>query len=617
MCGIAGFLKIAATGDQTEYGFAQLQAMSAAIAHRGPDAAETWHKDQLYLAHRRLSIIDVAGGQQPMHSHDQRFTLVYNGEIYNHRELRSELEGLGHRFHTHHSDSEVLIEAYRAWGADCLNRFNGMWAFAIWDDQERELFLARDRMGQKPLYWGFHRSTFAFASELNALRAHPVFNDCEMEPLALAKYFGYGFIPAPHALYRHISKLESAHWLRIKADGDMQKQRYWQCPQPIEQAMSFAEAQEELRHRLKQAVTRRLLADVPVGLFLSGGIDSSSVGFFAQEQGLRRAFYVGFDEPSFDETPYIHEAAKVLQLDAEGQQLAMHAMPDAIRATLARLDEPMGDPSLIPTSLLCQSAAKHVKVAIGGDGADELLAGYDPYLALRLATIYQRLVPGFVHKLLLKGAQALPVSHRNMSFEFKLKRTLSALADSPSYWPVRWMAPLTTAEINTLLGTQFSDAEIFSEMLELAEKADPATPFNYLTQYFLHTYLADNILTKVDRAGMLHGLEVRAPFLDVEVVTFLAQLPQHYKLKGGTTKHLLKAAMADHLPKHLVHRKKKGFGMPVGYYFQQKGQLQQLKPVGGLNFPFLQQMLQEHQLGKANHRMALWNWLVLQTTCES
>jgi asparagine synthase (glutamine-hydrolysing) len=592
--------------------------MQRSLAHRGPDDVGLWQlaEQKLHLAHRRLSIIDLADGHQPMHSHDGRFTIVFNGEIYNHLELRRELEDLGARFITDHSNTEVLIEGFRQWGLDLFPRCNGMWALALWDHDRKQLLLVRDRMGQKPLYWGLRNGTFVFASQLNTLHQHPALVDCSINSLALAKYFGYGFIPAPLSLYEGISKLKPGCWLTIDAEQQVQEGQYYTFQHEPRETISFEAAQEELRLRLSRAVKRRLLADVPVGLFLSGGIDSSTVGYFAGQHGLNQAFYVGFDEPSFDESGYIHEAAKALSLQTRGETLAMAAIPEQIDRTLGMLDEPMADPSLIPTSMLCKSAAQHVKVAIGGDGADELLAGYDPYLALRFAQIYQKCAPEWGHRLASWLVNQLPVSHRNMSLEFKLKRTLAGVKYPAEEWAVRWMAPTPTGQIRQLLDQQFTDGEIYSEMLELAQQTQNPEPFTYLTQYFVHHYLADNILTKVDRAGMQYGLEVRAPFLDVDVVDFLRCLPVSFRLKSGKTKRLLKAAMKGLLPESILQRKKKGFGMPVGHYFQQQGQLSALRPVADLNFPLVEKALEEHRQGRANHRMFLWNWLVLQSVVK-
>ncbi|MFP5238390.1 MAG: asparagine synthase (glutamine-hydrolyzing), partial [Acidobacteriota bacterium] len=395
MCGICGF---AGLGDR-----AALEAMNARQAHRGPDGAGFWQhaRRNVGFGHRRLAIIDVASGAQPMSTADGGLTVTFNGEIYNHAELRAELEAKGHRFQTHHCDTEVLLHGYREWGEALPERLSGMWAFCIHDAGRDRLFLSRDRFGKKPLYYHLRPGLFAFASELTALLEHPEV-PASVSPLALKKYFAHGFIPAPNSLYEGVLKLPGGHNLSVDlADFSGRVSRYWAYRvEPMETLPRDPEAEwaGQIRELLDKAVARRLMSDVPLGVFLSGGVDSSSVTALAvrHADGLR-TFSIGFEEASFDESAHSLRAAglygTIHQQDTLGLNKALDLLPDLA----ARLDEPMGDSSLLPTYLLCRQTRPHVTVALGGDGADELFAGYDPFKALAAAEAYARLCPKPVH----------------------------------------------------------------------------------------------------------------------------------------------------------------------------------------------------------------------------
>src|SRR5678815_2051364 len=398
MCGIAGF-----AGEGTRDDLAR---MNAAQASRGPDGEGIWvdPAQAVFLGHLRLSIIDLAGGTQPMWTADGDVGVVFNGEIYNHVELRAELRALGATFVTDHSDTEVLLHAYRIWGDGFVSRLNGMWAFVIYDRSRRRLFASRDRFGKKPFYYTQRRGLFAFASELTALAAHSAVR-ASISPEAMRKFFAYGYIPAPHSILQGVHKLPGGHCLEYDvARCALRIWKYWDFVlEPFEQIPANPEGEwcEQLRTLLAAAVKRRLISDVPIGVFLSVGIDSSAVAAFASRElgpGRLNTYSIGFEEPSFDESAYARRAAEFVRSNHHVRTLSIDTARQVLPAVLSRLDEPLGDSSLLPTYLLCGYAREHVTVAIGGDGGDELFAGYDPFRALRWADLYQKLIPRPIHR---------------------------------------------------------------------------------------------------------------------------------------------------------------------------------------------------------------------------
>ncbi len=609
MCGIAGF--VANRGDK---GRDILQRMTRALAHRGPDA-EGYLVDRasgVHLGHRRLSIIDLAGGVQPMSTTDGALSIVFNGEIYNHAELRINLEELGHVFESDHSDTEVLLLGYRQWGEELLNRLNGMFAFAIFDTIHGTVFLARDRFGKKPLYW-FHRGgVFAFASELTALLHDPDSPKSE-SVMALKKYFAYGYIPAPHSVIDGISKLPGGWCGTLKLSSKVWKTRKWWefRLEPVSDVVTPRQCDHwagELLEILDRAVKRRLMSDVPLGVFLSGGIDSSAVAALAARHlpsGRLHTFSVGFTDPSFDELRYAREAAAFIGCTHEAEVLDLERARELIPGLLGRLDEPMGDSSFLPTWLLSGFTRRHVTVALGGDGGDELFAGYDPFKALRAAEIYSRIIPRAIHPALLLLASSLPVSHANMSLDFKIKRTLAGLSYGQNFRVPVWMGPLEPTQIDNYFGDHTTPEELYSEAIDAWDASgSSADPVNKTLQFFTRIYLQDDIMTKVDRASMLHGLEARSPFLDLEVVNFARSLPHSVKLRGGSTKWILKKALEPILPASILHRKKKGFGSPIGSWLR-SGVLNPGIP-DGMEGAFVARSLDSHRAGRSDERLFLW-----------
>ena len=545
---------------------------------------------------------------------DQALVIVFNGEIYNHSELKAELQSKGCRFQTHHSDTEVLLEGYREWGEGILERLNGMFAFAIYDKVHGKLFIARDRFGKKPLYWFQLDGVFAFASELTALMRHPVSPRSE-SPIALKKYFAYGYIPAPHSVIDGIQKLPGGWCGTLDlANSRWSMRKWWEFRLEPESSVTQVTPDQcnrwagELLEVLDRAVKRRLMSDVPLGVFLSGGIDSSAVAALAARHlpaGRLRTFSVGFTDPSFDELPYAREAAAFIGSVHQTEVLDLSRARELIPGLLARLDEPMGDGSLLPTWLLCGFTRRHVTVALGGDGGDELFAGYDPFKALRTADIYASMVPRAIHPALLLLASRLPVSHANISLDFKIKRMLRGLSYGEKIRLPIWMGPLEPKQIDDYFGVHTAPEELYSEAIEAWDSAgEHASPVDRALQFFTRLYLQDDILAKVDRASMIHGLEARSPFLDLEVIDFARKLPHTVKLRGGTTKWILKKALEPILPASILYRKKKGFGTPLGQWFRDRALAPEI-PVGGSG-GFVERAVHSHQTGRGDERLFLW-----------
>lgn len=603
MCGIAGFVGM---GDR-----ADLVRMAAALRHRGPDGDGFYVHEAsgVHLAHRRLSILDIAGGHQPMHTADGSMSIVFNGEIYNFRELRAELELLGAQFVSDHSDTEVILHGYRAWGAGLCGRLNGMWAFVIHDRSKRQLFCSRDRFGKKPLFFHARPGFFAFASELTALKQHPAV-PARLDPLSLRKYFAYGYVPAPRTFYAEVHKLAGGHSLTLDLDsGTRQLTRYWKYrSEPIEERPAGVEREwtEQLRELVDAAVARRLVADVPVGAFLSGGVDSSMIAALAMRHVGRdrlETFSIGFQEAGFDESEHARAVAAHIGASHHSQVLSIERAFDILPDIRARMDEPIADFSLLPTYLLCQYAREQVTVALGGDGADELFAGYDPFKALRLASAYERLVPAPIHRGIAMLAARLPVSHGYMSLDFRLKRTLRGLDHPAHLWLPVWMAPLAPSELEQLFDEPADLDEIFSEAITAWDEASSSNPVGRAIEFYLALYMQDGILVKLDRASMMHSLEVRSPFLDIEVVDFARRLPADVKLRGGQTKWILKRAAEPLLPKGITARRKQGFAVPTGAWFAD-GRLA-VAPDSSSNPAFWQRLSREHVANQHDHRLAL------------
>ena len=609
MCGIAGFV---GRGDR-----GVLERMTAAIAYRGPDADGHWvsEAEGVFFGHRRLAIVDLEDGAQPMWTGDGELGIIFNGEIYNHGELRRELEAVGAKFQSDHSDTEVLLHAYREWGEGMVERLNGMWALVIYDRGKRRLFGSRDRFGKKPLYYFQEGETLAFASELPALLAHPQ-APRSLSMLSLKKYFAYGYIPAPRSIYERVWKLPGGHSFRFDLrSGVLEVFRWWEfILEPVSSPPDIDSLCEEIRDTLDRAVKRRMISDVPLGVFLSGGVDSSAIAALAAKHlpaGQLNTFSIGFSDPSFDESVYAKKVADQLQTRHWNEILDLDQSVALLPEILSRLDEPTGDGSLLPTYLLSRFAREKVTVALGGDGGDELFAGYDPFRALRMAECYSKWIPRPVHRAISLLAAQLPVSHRNISFDFKVKRTLLGLNYRPQLWNPVWMGPLDPAGIGEFFREPCDEEEVYSEAIVAWDRTAHLSTVDRTLEFFTKIYLQDGILAKVDRASMLCSLEARSPFLDLEVVNLARRIPWEWKLRDGQTKWILKRALAPLLPREIIHRKKKGFGMPIGRWLREgKFPVDAGDAIRGMDGNFLERAQKAHLSGKSDQRLFLWSYWV-------
>jgi asparagine synthase (glutamine-hydrolysing) len=625
MCGITGILEANGPVDREA-----LRRMANALYHRGPDD-ESYYFSEAREGHisagfgfRRLAIIDLSGGRQPMSNEDGTLWLVCNGEIYNYQELRQGLEQRGHHFRTN-CDVETLLHLYEETGPECVKQANGMFAAAIWDVRKQTLFLARDRLGKKPLYYRATPTQFMFGSEVKALLQHPA---CprELDPRSLSKYLAYEYVPSPHCIFKGIHKLPAGHTLTWQS-GQTRIQQYWDLKfSGGPDRRSEGEIAEELRERLKEAVRLRLISDVPLGVFLSGGVDSSTVVALMAE--LRPAaqiktFAIGFEESSFDESRYARRVAEFYGTDHHEDILQGRALLDMLPEVAAFLDEPFADASVIPTYLLSRFTRKHVTVALGGDGGDELFAGYPTFPAQQAARFYR--MPRALHERVLRPlAELLPVSHENFSLDFKLKRFLRGAGWRPELRDQVWIGSFTPEEQRGLLANT-GEIDGYDDILN-AEKNCPAaaSTMERLIYLYCKFYMQDDILVKVDRASMACALEARAPFLDYTFVEFVNSIPFGLKLKGFKTKYILKRAMADKLPPDILARGKKGFGIPIAKWF--RNELRELlldtlserriRQQGIFDYPALARLVNEHLQGVKDNRKQLWTVFMFQLWFE-
>jgi asparagine synthase (glutamine-hydrolysing) len=618
MCGIAGFVNRHGRAADRDV----IERMTETIAHRGPDGDGFYVSGPVAFGHRRLAIIDPKGGAQPMCNEDSTVWITYNGELYNEPPLRDKLLARGHTYRTV-CDTETVIHLYEEEGPAFAAPLNGMFALAIWDSPRQRLVLARDRMGQKPLYYAETATGgLVFGSEPKALLAHPeVSRDLDVD--SLARYLFYEYLPAPHSIWRGMRKLPRAHVL-VWERGKVSISRYWddRVPAPDSAASPFDEAAESFWADLRESVRRHRRSDVPLGVFLSGGVDSSSVAAaLAEVEPARsiRTYSIGFEDKSFDESEHARAVARHLGTDHHERTFSAASMMDLLPDVAGWLDEPFGDASILPTHLLSRFAREEVKVVLGGDGADELLAGYPTFTAERAAGLFRRL-PRRARALAGAAVGRLPVDHRNFSFDFKLKQFMRGASEPLALAHQRWLGSFAGAEISEML-LDAAGVDVETEHLERAERlAAGCDPLTRSLSLYQDTYLPEDILTKVDRASMATGLEVRAPFLDAGLVEQMQTLPASYKHGGGRTKRLLKRAAAGRLPASILERPKKGFGIPVARWLRGPlaGMLddllgqQRLERQGLFRPAAIRQRIDEHRFGVADHRKPLWTLLMFQ-----
>jgi asparagine synthase (glutamine-hydrolysing) len=599
-----------------------LARMTRVLRHRGPDDEGFFVEEYndgvaVGLGFRRLSIIDLDTGNQPISNEDGSIQLVFNGEIYNFRELRRGLEARGHRFATN-ADTEVIVHLYEDEGRQCVEQLNGMFAFALWDATKRELLLARDRFGKKPLHYAEIGETLLFGSELKALVEHP---RCprELDFESLSRYLGLEYVPTPRSIIDGVRKLPGGHTLRWN-DGRTSIEPYWDLTFGEDEERSEEEYIDEFRERFREAVRRRLISDVPLGAFLSGGIDSSSVVAMMVEAlppEAVKTFSIGFEDQSFDESRHARRVAAHFGTDHHEEVFTPQVMIDLLPTVSEFLDEPFADPSILPTYLLSRFTRESVTVALGGDGGDELLAGYPTFSAERVARLY--LVPRVLHeRLVVPLADRLPTRTSNFSFDFKVKRFLRGARSPADVRHPTWLGAFTPDEQRALLTR--APAASFEEAQRAFADSPTRNDLERLIYVYAKTYLQDDILVKVDRASMACSLEVRAPFLDVELVEFLGTVPPALKLRRFDTKYLLKRAMKDALPPGIATRPKKGFGIPVAEWL--KGELCEpvqeelssawLQEQGIFEPAEVQRLLSEHLNGRRDNRKPLWTLFMFQ-----
>jgi len=647
MCGIAGFWKNA-SGRSVDKLEGIVSTMAKTLVHRGPDDSGAWSDPDagIALGHRRLSIIDVSkAGHQPMLSADGRFVITYNGEVYNFQELRQELGKKSHRFNGH-SDTEVMLAAIVQWGVeDSVKKFNGMFAFAVWDRRDRLLWLIRDRIGEKPLYYGVQNGTLFFASELKAIRAHPDFKPT-INRDALASFLRFSYVPAPHCIYKGIKKLLPGHFLCLKSPFDPpESQPYWSLGNMIQigsdKPFNGSEdgAVDELEMRLKETVKSRMVSDVPLGAFLSGGIDSSTIVALMQSQSERsvNTFTIGFQEDEFNEAVYAKKIANHLGTNHTELYVSPQEALDVIPKLPEMYDEPFADSSQIPTHLISKLARQHVTVALSGDGGDELFAGYNRYLiAKRLWKVAGRIPNVLKNRAadLLAGISPESVERFYGKIEGILPQKIKVSLPTEKFYKLARVLRATStpqAVYKRIVSIIHSPEEILADGSELPNLLDAVFPWeeidnSVMTMVYLDlmTYHPDDILQKVDRASMNVSLETRVPYLDYKLVEFIMSLPLKMKIRNGSSKWVLRQVLYKHVPRQLVDRPKMGFAVPVGDWI--KGSLREwsehmlgnerIEEEGYFNAQEIDEMWQGHLSGRYNRTHELWNILMFQSWLE-
>lgn len=614
MCGITGLVR--AVRLEPDDG-ATVKAMTAALRHRGPDDEGILERPRVLFGHRRLAVIDLTDrASQPMVPEDAEVAITYNGEVYNHDALRGELEQRGYRFRSR-SDTEVVLQGWRAWGKELPSRLNGMFAFGIWDAAKQKLFLCRDRFGQKPLFYAeLPDGGLAFASELRALREVPGVGD-QLDRLSVAKYLAFDGFPGESTPLVGVRQLLPGHALSWKPGQAIKIERYW-SPRYGGTRMPSKQAAERVWRLLQLAVQRRLMSDVPLGVFLSGGIDSSAIlaAMASQaEPGQIQTFAVGFQQPDYDESRYARAVAEHFGVEHHELILSGERLLELLPELFDHMDEPLADHSLVPTYALSRFARQHVTVALGGDGGDELLAGYDTWVAERVARPYLY-VPQVVRSGIRALVGRLPASTADMSLQFRARRFVEGLHPDPLQRNQRWFGSFLPEDAAALVLGDVTPEAVYEDLgrLEVPEGPDAAL------ELWRGIYLPTNVLAKVDRASMAVSLEVRAPFLDVELAEFLQSLPFHYKLHGLTRKWILKRALHRRLPSWVRRRRKQGFRPPNAEWI--RGPLrpdlerllapQRLARGGLLDPSKAAKLLQEHLSGAQDHRKQIWALYVLE-----
>ena len=620
MCGITGQFD---TRGKADIDRAVLQRMNDSQLHRGPDEGSLHIEPGLGFGHRRLSIIDIATGQQPLFNEDGSVVVVFNGEIYNYQSLIPELQAAGHVFHTK-SDTECIVHAWEQWGEKCVERFRGMFAFALWDRNKQTLFMARDRLGVKPMYYAvLDDGMLLFGSELKSLRAHPGLKR-DIDPLAIEEYFALGYVAEPRTIFRQALKLPPGHTLAIRRGEPVgQPREYWDVHFTLANPTSAEDACEELRHRLLESVKLRMIAEVPLGAFLSGGVDSSAV--VQAMAGLSsepvNTCSIAFTDPQFNESQFAQMVADRYRTNHRVETVDSDDF-DLIDTLAGLYDEPYADSSAIPTYRVCQLARKHVTVSLSGDGGDETFGGYRRYrlhmmeerLRARMPEGLRKPVFGLLGRLYPKADWAPRVLRAKTTFEGMARNSVEAYFHGMSFLREPLRSSLYSSALKAQLGG-YSALEVFNRHARRAGTDDPLALIQYIDT---HTYLVGDINTKVDRASMAHSLEVREPLMDHELVEWVATLPSSLKLRGGNGKYLLKKSMEPALPDEVLYRPKMGFAVPLARWF--RGPLRTrvrdsllqgpMRDSGLFNLSVVQRLVSEHESGQRDHGTPLWTLLM-------
>ncbi len=616
MCGICGVTYFDRERNVLE---PEVKSMCDVIRHRGPDDEGWITKGNYGIGMRRLSIIDLFTGRQPISNEDGSIWIVFNGEIYNHVELRDELIKKGHKFQTK-CDTEAIVHAYEEYGEECPKKLNGMFGFAILDLRKRILFLARDRLGIKPLYYYHDSRKFAFGSELKSILQVPNIPR-EVDLRALDLFLTFEYIPSPYSIFQGIRKLPPGHSLTLK-DGRINIKEYWDLNFD-EKEVPEGELCEQLLELFQDAVKIRLMSDVPLGAFLSGGIDSSAIVAMMSRVMDRpvKTFSIGFKEDTYNESHYAQQIANHFNTEHHVEIIEPNAL-ELTEKLVGFLDEPFGDFSIFPTYLVSKMARKHVTVSLSGDGGDELFAGYDTYIANKAGRAYERL-PGLLRSAMHPILNHIPPTEKKKGLINRAKRFVEGMELPADLEHTRWMIFLQEAEKNKLYSNDVQDmlngSDSFEFIRNYFNRVNTSDPLNRQLYVDIKSYLVDDILVKVDRMSMATSLETRVPFLDHRFVEFSATIPSSLKLQGKNTKYLLKKAMEDVLPPQILNRGKEGFSIPIKNWLKEDLKplmlevldQQKIKREGFFNANYVEQLKKEHLSGKENHSHRLWSMMVL------
>lgn len=607
MCGLIGTINI----DIHNY---ELKSILDKLKHRGPDDSGHFYfkndSSSIFLGHNRLEILDINNGKQPMISSDGKYVVVYNGEIYNFKELRNKLESLGHIFVTDHSDTEILIHGYIEWGKKLPEYLNGMWSFGIYDKQRNTLFISRDRFGEKPLFYFLDQNKFIFSSELSGITQFKNIK-FDLNKLNLKKYCAYGYFPFSTTPYNNIFKLSAGHNLFLDISKmKINIEKYWDYKIEPDYSIKEEEWKDKIFLLLQNSVKHRLVADVPVGVFLSGGLDSSIIAYLAQNISKEKinTFSINFDEKSFDESKYSNYLSKKINSLHHSELIDSNNIEKICLEYFTKIDEPISDSSLISYYLLCKFSQKKIKVALGGDAADELFAGYDTFKAIKYYKIMKTLKLSEKNPLIKFLVSRIPSNYSNMNFKFKIDRILRSEGKKLDVANPKWLSPMNSAEIDEIFGDKTSDEELYSEAIDLWKKNNYSNDIDKSLEFYTKIFLQDQILVKTDRLSMIHGLEVRSPFLDYKLVDCIRQIPAKFKLNKNIGKYILKKTFEKKLGKQFTYRKKMGFSAPISNWLMENSSTQNLKSKLLVDKQEIyNRKLNEHRKYLKENRIYLWN----------